>query len=73
MTNFIFSFNVVAPLFVLMATGYLIRQFRFVSGGFLSQLNRFVFKFLLPLMVFQEIRLSYQGDFSNVKLIFISL
>jgi predicted permease len=39
----------------------------------LSQLNRFVFKFLLPLMVFQEIRLSYQGDFSNVKLIFISL
>jgi predicted permease len=73
MTNFLFSFNVVAPLFVLMAVGYSIRQFRFVSDGFLMQLNRFVFKFLLPLMVFQEIRLSYNGDFSNVKLIFTSL
>ncbi|MDR0769307.1 MAG: AEC family transporter [Dysgonamonadaceae bacterium] len=69
MTNFIFSFNVVAPLFVLMAIGYLVRQIRFVSDGFLSQLNRFVFKFLLPLMVFQEIRLSCKGNFSNVRLI----
>lgn len=73
MTNFIFSFNVVAPLFVLMAIGYFIRQFRFVSDIFLTQLNRFVFKFLLPLMIFQEIRLSYQGDFSNVKLIYTSI
>ncbi|MDR0732465.1 MAG: AEC family transporter [Dysgonamonadaceae bacterium] len=73
MTNFAFSFNVVAPLFVLMATGYAVRQFRFVSGDFLTQLNRFVFKFLLPLMVFQEIRLSYGGDFSNLKLIGASL
>ncbi|MDR1631925.1 MAG: AEC family transporter [Dysgonamonadaceae bacterium] len=73
MTNFIFSFNVVAPLFVLMAIGYFIRQFRFVSDVFLTQLNRFVFKFLLPLMIFQEIRLSYKGDFSNVKLIYTSI
>ncbi|GHU78751.1 transporter [Bacteroidia bacterium] len=73
MTNFIFSFNVVAPLFVLMAIGYFVRQIKFVSDSFLSQLNRFVFKFLLPLMVFQEIRLSYKGDFSNVKLILTSV
>jgi predicted permease len=73
MTNFIFSFNVVAPLFVLMAIGYFMCQTRFVSGDFLAQLNRFVFKFLLPLMVFQEIRLSYKGDFSNLKLILTSV
>ncbi|GHT66370.1 transporter [Bacteroidia bacterium] len=73
MTNFLFSFNVVAPLFVLMAVGYFIRQIRFVSDDFLAQMNRFVFKFLLPLMVFQEIRLSYKGDFSNLKLILTSL
>jgi predicted permease len=73
MTNFLFSFNVVAPLFVLMAIGYFIRQIRFVSDDFLTHLNRFVFKFLLPLMVFQEIRLSYKGDFSNLKLILTSL
>lgn len=73
MTNFIFSFNVVAPLFVLMAVGYSVRQFKVVSDNFLMQMNRFVFKFLLPLMVFQEIRLSYTGDFSNVRLIYTSL
>jgi predicted permease len=73
MDNFLFSLNVVAPLFVLIATGYLLRLIRFVTEDFLSQLNRFVFKFALPLMLFQDIRLSYQGDFSNTRLIFASL
>jgi predicted permease len=73
MDNFLFSLNVVAPLFVLMATGYIVRQVKFVTEDFLSQLNRFVFKFSLPLMLFQDIRLSYQGDFSNTRLIFSSL
>lgn len=73
MTNFIFSFNVVAPLFVLMAIGYFVHRIKFVSESFLTQLNRFVFKFLLPLMIFQEIRLSYKDDFSNVKLILTAL
>ena len=73
MTNFLFSLNVVAPLFVLMSIGYLLRQIKFVTEEFLSQLNRFVFKFCLPLMLFQDIRLSYKGDFSNTSLIFASL
>jgi predicted permease len=73
MDNFIFSLNVVTPLFILMAIGYGVRQIRFISDDFLSQLNRFVFKFCLPLMLFQDIRLSYKGDFSNTKLIFASL
>lgn len=69
MTSFLFSFNVVAPLFVIMLTGYFARRINFVTDEFLSQLNRFTFRFLLPLMLFQEIRLSYNGDFSNTKLI----
>ncbi|MDR0413369.1 MAG: AEC family transporter [Dysgonamonadaceae bacterium] len=73
MDNFIFSLNVVTPLFVLMAIGYGVRQIRFISDEFLAQMNRFVFKFCLPLMLFQDIRLSYKGDFSNTKLIFSSL
>jgi predicted permease len=73
MDNFLFSLNVVTPLFILMATGYVTRKIRFVTEDFLSQLNKFVFKFCLPLMLFQDIRLSYQGDFSNTKLIFSSL
>jgi len=73
MDNFLFSLNVVAPLFVIMAAGYGMRTIRFVSEDFLAQLNKFVFRFCLPLMLFQDIRLSYTGDFSNTKLIFASL
>ncbi|MDR2805553.1 MAG: AEC family transporter, partial [Dysgonamonadaceae bacterium] len=73
MNNFLFSLNVVAPLFVIMAVGYGVRQIRFVSEDFLSQLNKLVFKFCLPLMLFQDIRTSYKGDFSNTKLIFAAL
>lgn len=73
MDNFLFSLNVVAPLFVLMGAGYVARKIRFVSDEFLEQLNRFVFKLCLPLMLFQDIRTSYSGDFSNTKLIWGSL
>ncbi|GHU71606.1 transporter [Bacteroidia bacterium] len=73
MHNFFFSLNVVAPLFALMATGYVIRKIRFVNEDFFSQLNKLVFRFCLPLMLFQDIRSSYVGDFSNTKLIFSAL
>lgn len=49
------------------------RQIKFISDDFLGQLNRFVFKFCLPLMLFQDIRTSYSGDFSNTKLILASI
>ncbi len=73
MNNFLFSLNVVAPLFILMAIGYLLREIKFIGKDFFSQLNRFVFRFLLPLMLFEDIRTSYQGDFSNTRLIFASI
>jgi predicted permease len=73
MDNFLFSLNVVAPLFVIMAVGYVVRRIRFVTEDFLNQLNKLVFKFFLPLMLFQDIRISYKGDFSNTKLIFAAV
>ncbi|MDR1527361.1 MAG: AEC family transporter [Dysgonamonadaceae bacterium] len=73
MNSFLFSFNVVAPLFIIMAIGYVVRKIRLVSEDFLTHLNKLIFRFFLPLMLFQDIRISYQGDFSNTKLIFASL
>jgi predicted permease len=70
MDDFLFSFNVVAPMFILMAAGYLTRKIKFASPSFLSQMNRFVFQLCLPIMLFQDIRLFYRGDFSNLRLIF---
>jgi len=73
MNNFLFSVNVVAPLFVLMATGYFSRKIKFVSESFLADLNKFVFKFCLPIMLFSDIWGSYKGDFSNTRLIFTAV
>ncbi len=70
MNNFLFSVNVVTPLFVLISIGYIARKIKFVSESFLSELNKFVFRFCLPVMLFYDIWSSYQGDFSNTKLIF---
>ena len=73
MDDLVFSINAVAPLFILMAAGYMARLFNFVSDRFLSEVSRFVFNFLLPLMLFQNIRNIFHGDFTNTSLIFASL
>jgi predicted permease len=62
MSDFLFSINVVLPLFLLIATGYILKHLRFVSESFLSEANNFVFKFPLPLMLFQNIRHSFDGS-----------
>lgn len=73
MEDFLFSINAVAPLFILIAAGYIARQINFVSDKFLSEANRFVFKFLLPLMLFQNIRGTFHGDFTNAPLIITAM
>jgi predicted permease len=56
-----------------MTAGYIARQIRLVSDQFLSEANQFVFKLLLPLMLFQNILNAFHGDFANVSLIFTSI
>ncbi|MDR1169515.1 MAG: AEC family transporter [Prevotellaceae bacterium] len=62
MSDFLFSINVVLPLFLLIATGYVLKQLRFVSESILLEANRFVFNFPLPLMLFQNIRNTFDGS-----------
>jgi predicted permease len=66
MSDFLFSANVVLPLAILIATGYVLKQLRFVSESFLLEANKFVFKFPLPLMLFQNIRNAFDGSFIDV-------
>jgi predicted permease len=73
MEDLLFSINAVAPLFILMAAGYTVKQVHLVSDKFLSEANRFVFKFMIPLMLFQNVRNAFRGDFSNAALIFPAL
>ena len=73
MENLLFSVNVVCPLFFLMALGHVCRQIRFVSDSFLTEANRFVFKFALPLMLFENIRSAMGRDFSNPRLVVVAV
>jgi predicted permease len=66
MNDFLFSINVVLPLFLLIATGYILKQLGFVSESFLGEANKFVFKFPLPLMLFQNIRNAFEGSFFDL-------
>ena len=73
MNDLVFSINAVAPLVILIVAGYAARQINFVSESFLSEATRFVFRFLLPLMLFQNIRVTFRGDFTNLSLIFTAM
>ena len=73
MNDLLFSINAVAPLFILIMAGYAARQFNFISERFLSEATRFTFRFLLPLMLFQNIRYVFHGQFTEKLLIFTSI
>ena len=73
MDNFLFSFNVVVPLFILMAAGYIAKYLKLINDFFISEANKFVFRLAIPLMLFQNIRLTFYGDFSHNKLIVYSV
>ena len=73
MENFLFSVNAVAPLFVLMTLGYIVRQTNIISESFIFEANKFVFKLLLPLMLFQNIRSTFHGEIPNGKLIIAAI
>lgn len=73
MDNFLFSVNVVLPPFILIAAGFVARRTGFVSDRFWTEANKFVFRFPLPLMLFQNIRTAFDGGASNMHLILPAL
>lgn len=58
MDNFIFSLNVVLPLVFLMFLGVFLRKIKIFDEDFLKKLNRFAFKVLLPILLFNNIYTS---------------
>lgn len=48
MDNFLLTFNIVLPVFLVMAVGYCCKRFGLVSAEGVSQMNKMVFKLFLP-------------------------
>ncbi len=55
MENLIFSLNATMPIFLLMLLGIFFRKTGFMNEGFTSQLNRFVFRIALPVLLFKDL------------------
>lgn len=63
MDNLVFSLNVVLPMFLVIAAGYLVRRLRIVDERFLSMANKLCFQVLMPIMLFNSI---YSSDFDQL-------
>lgn len=73
MENFILSFNVVTPLFIIMSLGYYLKYIKLLDKQTLNVMNSVCFKVFLPILLFFNI---YQSDVKssfNVNLITFSV
>lgn len=70
--DWLFALGIIAPLIIFMALGYLFRLLKLVDDQFINGLNKFSYKFTIPLVVFYNL---YRADFTdfNVNLLWFSL
>lgn len=73
MENFIFTFNAVMPLFVVIGFGYLLKRHHYITEPSITQLNKICFRFLIPCSLFQTAWKSNIRGASYQKLIVFSV
>lgn len=61
--NLIYCLNATMPIFIMMIIGYVFRRTNIISAQFTKEMNSFVFKIALPVLVFGEL---YEENFSDV-------
>ena len=66
MENLKLSFEVILPLFLMMALGYFIKHIKLVDDACLKKLNNITFRVFLPLLLFNNIspakRITKEGE-----------
>lgn len=63
MDNFLLSVDVILPLFLIMAIGYLLRRILALDDGWIQLTNKIIFRALLPLLLFRSM---YENDLSGM-------
>lgn len=61
--NLIYCLNATMPIFILMMIGYAFRKINVFSESFTKEMNSFVFKIALPVLVFSELA---EENFSDI-------
>lgn len=71
MENFILSFNIIFPIFMIMAIGYVLKQVKVLSDTSVTEMNKAVFKVFLPLLLFNNVYTSdVSGTFRPILVFF---
>ncbi len=73
MENFIFSFNVLLPILIEIAIGFLFKQLKLIDSATAKGTNKIVFKLFLPVMLFNNLYTAKLSDAFNPKLIVFAL
>lgn len=73
MGSVIFIFNIVLPIFLLIVLGLFLKRIKIINDNFVKQLSTFVFKVLLPALIFLELSNVDIDTAFDSKLIGISL
>ena len=63
MENLVFTFGIVAPVFLIVAVGYILKVIGLMNENFISISSKIVFSVSLPALIFLEL---YNLDFSKV-------
>lgn len=69
MENFIVCLNAVAPIFIIIALGYMARRLGDIKREDVFRFNRLIFRYFIPVMVFYNIYVSDLAASFNVKLL----
>lgn len=69
MENLIFSLNATVPVFLLMLLGLALKKIGWIDDVLASKLNQFVFRFPLPVLVFQDLATVDFDKVWNIKFV----
>jgi len=67
LSNLIFSINAVAPLFLMLFFGYVLKKREFISGGFVTSGNKVVFYIALPAALFRSVYSAELGELLDMR------
>ena len=67
--SFIYSLNIIAPIFIMVVLGVLMKRKKFITDGFVAICDKLVFKLSLPALLFVDIVTADAGDALDVGLI----
>ncbi len=67
--RFLYSMNIIAPIFIIVLIGVLMKHRGFINDGFIAVCDKLVFKLSLPALLFIDIAQAGSGDVIDLKLI----